>query len=102
LHIRGKAVILLHEILMEEDIIMSTTVKAYCNGSAFAPMTPLDIQPEKAFAQDGSPVRDTAKKAVAFKKITANLHAMNVTEPLSAEFDGILSQRTRFNTEINK
>jgi hypothetical protein len=27
---------------------------------------------------------------------------MNVTEPLSAEFDGILSQRTRFNTEINK
>jgi hypothetical protein len=90
---------------MEEDIIMSTTVKAYYNGSTFVPMAPLDIQPGKVFmlsvVQDDSPVWDTAKKVMAFKKITANLHAMNVMEPLSAEFDEILSQRIHFNTEIN-
>jgi len=84
---------------------MSTIVKAYYNGSAFVPMAPLDIQQGKVFmlsvVQDNSPVQDTAKKVIAFKKITANLHTMNATEPLSAEFDEILSQRTRFNTEIN-
>jgi hypothetical protein len=84
---------------------MSTTVKAYYDGTAFVPMNPLNIQPGKVFMlsvlQEEILSADIAKKIMAFKHITNNLRKLNETEPLPPEFDEILSHRVHFNTEIN-
>jgi hypothetical protein len=84
---------------------MSATVKAYYDGTVFFPMMPLSIQTGKVFMlsvlQEDEISTDTAKKVLAFRHITNNLRKIDNTEPLSPEFDEILSHRVHFNTEIN-
>ncbi|MDR0864416.1 MAG: hypothetical protein LBO74_05725 [Candidatus Symbiothrix sp.] len=81
------------------------TVKAYYNGEVFVPVNPLDIQKGKVFIlsvlQTDKSLQEARKKIIAFRQITNNLHKINVSEPLSPEFDEILSQRTNFKSTIN-
>ena len=83
---------------------MTTVLKAYYNGSVFVPVKPVDIQTGQIFrlsiSSEGTPSPDTTKRLAVFKQITGNLRKINDTEPLSAEFDEILSQRICFH-EIN-
>ena len=84
---------------------MPTTVKAYYNGAAFVPVKSLDIQKGKVFTLSISQGRETvgsvAKKVMAFESITNNLRRINAIEPLSPEFDAMLSQRLHLKERID-
>ena len=84
---------------------MSITVKAYYNGAAFVPVKSLDIQKGKVFTlsilQGRKAVRSVAKKVMAFECITNNLRRINAIEPLSSEFDAMLSQRIYLKEKID-
>jgi len=84
---------------------MTTTLKAYFNGTAFVPMIPVDIQTGKVLVmsilQEETPAINAGKQISALMQITDNLRKINDTEPLPAEFDEILSLRIHF-TEINQ
>jgi len=80
---------------------MATTFKAYYDGAAFVPMIPVDLQIGKVFDMSILPDSPSVSchnvgQITAFKQITNNLHKINKTEPLSAEFDKILSQGIHF------
>jgi hypothetical protein len=83
---------------------MTTTIQAYYNGAAFVPMKSLDIQKGKVFTlsilQDSGTAENIEKKIMLFEHITNNLRKLNNTEPLSPEFDAILSQRIHLKEEI--
>ncbi|MDR2085659.1 MAG: hypothetical protein LBP72_00625 [Dysgonamonadaceae bacterium] len=83
---------------------MLTTVKAYYDGTAFVPVIPVDVQEGTIFtlsvSQPEEMPLDKAKKLKAFKLITENLRKINKEEPLPPLFDEILSQRTKFETDI--
>ena len=78
---------------------MTTILKAYYDGAVFVPMIPVDIQTGKIFEmsilQENASVLNVGQIA-AFKQITDNLHKINDVEPLSDDFDTILSQRVHF------
>ena len=80
---------------------MATIFKAYYDGTAFVPMIPINIQTGKVFdmsilQENISASLHNVGKITAFKQITNNLHKINNTEPLPAEFDEILSQGIHF------
>ncbi|GHT15558.1 hypothetical protein AGMMS4956_15780 [Bacteroidia bacterium] len=81
-----------------------SAVKAYYDGVAFVPMIPLDIQKGRVFMlsvlQDYPPTQDVVKKIMAFKHITNNLRRIEHLDPLSSEFDKIVSQRVNFKREV--
>jgi hypothetical protein len=84
---------------------MATTVKAYYDGTAFVPITPLPVQTGKVFLlsvkRDDATSMDNANKLKAFRQITANLNRLNDIEPLGEEFDKIVSKRLNFNNQID-
>jgi hypothetical protein len=79
---------------------MTSTLKAYYDGTAFVPMIPVNMQTGEVFVmsilQKHTPELHTAKQLKAFRQITDNLRKINDAEPLPAEFDEILSQRIHF------
>jgi hypothetical protein len=86
---------------------MDTTLKAYYDGTAFVPvksMKSLDIRKGEVFTlsilQDSAVTESTAKKLKILQRITDNLRKLNDTEPLSPEFDMILSQRIHLKEKI--
>jgi hypothetical protein len=83
--------------LFKQGNFMTTTVQAYYNGTAFVPVKSLAIQKGKVFtlsiSQDSGTAENTAKKVMLFEHITNNLRKLNDVEPLSPEFDAMLSQR---------
>ncbi|GHV69472.1 hypothetical protein FACS1894199_18270 [Bacteroidia bacterium] len=83
---------------------MSATVRAYYDGTVFVPMNPLSLQTGKVFnlsvLPDDTLSTSNAKKALAFRQITANLHKLEKEEPLPSAFDEILSHRLHFNANI--
>ena len=79
---------------------MATTFKAYYDGAAFVPMIPIDLQIGKVFDMSILPDSPSVSchnvgQITAFKQITDNLNKIK-TEPLSGEFDKILSQGVHF------
>ena len=79
---------------------MATVLKAYYDGAVFVPMIPVDIQTGKvlmmSILQEDTSTFNAVKQISAFKQITDNLQKINDVEPLSAEFDEILSHRIHF------
>jgi hypothetical protein len=84
---------------------MTTTVQAYYNGMAFVPVKSIDIQKGQIFtlsiSQDNATAATAAKKIMVFERITNNLRNLNDIEPLSSEFDTILSQRIHLKEEVD-
>jgi hypothetical protein len=85
---------------------MTTTIKAYYNGTSFVPIDHQELPTGKVFLlsvlqeDETSPV-SVSKKVKIFQQITDYLHTLNDTEPLPHEFDEILSHRIHFKTETN-
>ena len=84
---------------------MTTVLKAYYDGAVFVPMIPVVLQTGKVFEmsilQENASVSHNSGQITAFRQITNNLRKLNETEPLSGEFDEILSQGIHFN-DINQ
>jgi hypothetical protein len=82
------------------------TVKAYYDGTAFVPIEPCPVMTKGtivrlSIAAEMSADTETAKKLAAFRRLTSELHELNQTEPLSPEFDKIMSQRVDFSRELD-
>ncbi|MDR1724506.1 MAG: hypothetical protein LBR84_11275, partial [Tannerella sp.] len=74
---------------------MTSTVRAYYNGTAFVPITPLPYQTGKVFVlsikREEALSDEISDKIQSFKQITSNLNKLQESEPLTDEFDRILS-----------
>jgi hypothetical protein len=51
--------------------------------------------------QEPSAGAEAAKKLAAFRALTEEIHQLNLEEPLTPEFDAILSQRVNFTKELD-
>ena len=84
---------------------MTTILKAYYDGAVFVPMIPVALQTGKVFEmsilQENASTSHNSGQITAFRQITNTLRKLNETEPLSGEFDKILSQGIHFN-DINQ
>lgn len=87
---------------------MTTTIKAYYNGTSFVPIDrpEIEIPAGKIFLlsvlpEEETPSMSISKKVMAFRQITDHFRLLNDTEPLPNEFDEILSHRIHFKTETN-
>jgi len=80
---------------------MTTVLKAYYDGAVFVPTLPVnDIQTGNMFVmsilQEDLSTLHTANQIETLEQITNNLRSINDTEPLSDEFDKIISHRVHF------
>jgi hypothetical protein len=82
-----------------------TSITAYYDGLAFIPVEPVDIV--KGTVIQLSVVRDSiletarAEKAASFRRLNREIHELNSDEPLSSEFEQILSSRISFHRELD-
>ena len=81
-----------------------TSVKAYYDGSVFVPVEPVDIAKDEVIwlhvIDGGAAVSEQEKRLAAFARLTESVERLNREEPLSPEYDLILSQRPSFEREI--
>jgi hypothetical protein len=80
---------------------MTTVLKEYYDGAVFVPTLPVnDIQTGNMFVmsilQEDLSTLHTANQIETLEQITNNLRNINDTEPLSDEFDEIISHRVHF------
>ena len=78
---------------------MTTVLKAYYDGSVFVPTVPVDVQTGKMLVMSilqEEPSDLSSSRIKTLEQITNNLREINGSEPLSAEFDKIISQRIHF------
>jgi len=77
-----------------------STVKAYYDGITFFPIETLDIPIGKVvnltIDEEKTPDPEIAQKLAQLACINNNLKDLNETEPLTLEFDEILTQRVNF------
>ena len=76
------------------------TVKAYYNGSVFVPIVPLNIREgiivQLSICQEDTTTNEASEKLEVFRRLTNEIHALNKTEPLTPEFDEVMSRRVNF------
>jgi len=76
-----------------------TAVQAIYDGSVFIPEKPCKISKGSKVALTvsvlDSGISEKQKKLADFRQLTKEVHELNKTDPLPAEFDEILSQRIR-------
>ncbi|MDR3341651.1 MAG: hypothetical protein LBT14_02480 [Treponema sp.] len=81
------------------------TVKAYYDGATLFPIEALNIPKGRVvnltFSEEDAPSPAIAQKLARLASINRNLEQLNETEPLSPEFDDILSQRVNFARELD-
>jgi hypothetical protein len=74
-----------------------STVKAYYDGNTFFPIEALNIPIGRVVSltieDEDTPNPEVARKLAQLAYINSNLEKLNESEPLTPEFDEILSQR---------
>jgi len=78
---------------------MTTVLKAYYDGAVFVPTIPVDVQTGKMLVMSilqEEPSAFPSSRIKTLAQITDNLREINDSEPLSTEFDQIISQRIHF------
>ena len=82
-----------------------TAVKAYYNGATFFPIEALNFPTGKVvrltIVEEEVPSPEIAQKLAQLAYINSNFQKLNETEPLSSEFDDILSQRVNFSRQLD-
>ena len=77
-----------------------TAVRAVYDGRVFIPEKPCNITKGSevtiTIETSNSGSSEKQKKLAAFRQLTSEVIELNKTDPLSPEFDTILSQRVRF------
>jgi len=75
-------------------------VKAYYDGATFFPIETLNIPRGRVvnltIIEEETPSPEIAQKLAQLVYINSNFQKLNETEPLSPEYDEILSQRVNF------
>ncbi|MDR3315981.1 MAG: hypothetical protein LBS98_05850 [Coriobacteriales bacterium] len=83
-----------------------TSVTAYYDGLAFVPVEPVDVEVGTVIQLsviNGGILNDRKlEKAAAFKRLTSELHELNLSDPLTDEFDQILADRVSFSRELSR
>ena len=82
-----------------------STVKAYYDGATFFPIEALNFPTGKVvnltIVEEETPSPEVAKKLAQLAYINNNFRKLNETEPLSPEFDEILTQRINFSRALD-
>ena len=82
-----------------------STVKAYYDGLTFVPIEPVFVPKGRivnlSIVHEDTTGLKESEKLAAFKKLTQEIRELNQTEPLSQEFDNIISNRVNFTRELN-
>jgi hypothetical protein len=88
----------------EERFIMNT-VRAYYDGAAFVPMEPCEMAEGtvvRLSIENESPFEtEVACKLAAFERITNNLLDLDDIEPLTPEFEKLMSEKVDFSQGID-
>jgi len=81
------------------------TVRAYYDGLTFVPIEPVYVQKGKVviltILHEDADDSVVAERLAAFMKLTNDIHELNETEPLPAEYDEILSKRVNFTRALD-
>jgi len=81
-----------------------STVRAYFDGKIFFPIETLSIPVGKVvnltINEEKNPSPEIAKKLAQLAFINSNMDKLNEIEPLSPEFDEIISHRVNFSSSF--
>ena len=82
-----------------------STVKAYYDGLTFVPIEPVFVPKGRivslSIVHEDTTCLKESEKLAAFKKLTQEIHELNQAEPLTPEFDSMISKRVNFTRELN-
>jgi hypothetical protein len=83
---------------------MTNTVRAFYDGVAFIPMEPCEMAEgtvvRLSVANEAPFEEEVTRKLAAFERITNSLRDIDATEPLSPEFEKIMSEKVNFSQRI--
>ena len=81
-----------------------STVRAYYDGLAFVPIEPVNVKKgivvSLSILGEGTQNPEVSRRLAAFRKLTGEIHELNLSEPITSEFDEIISRGVRFKREL--